>query len=75
MARSFNPWRFDTIAIPPDLRREIIATELPVIPSERLYGHRASDGTSQGARPRLRVATVVALVVACFALAGWWVSS
>lgn len=75
MARTFNPWRFDTVAIPPDLRREIIATELPVIPSERLYAHRASDEKRHGGRPRLRLVTVVALAVACMALAGWWVWS
>lgn len=38
--RSFDPWKFGTVPIPKGLRKELLGTELPVIPQERLYVSR-----------------------------------
>lgn len=74
VARSFNPWRFGSIPIPPELRREIIATELPMIPDERLYG-KEPDGGSRAPAVPWRLLAFGALLVSSVVVASLWVWS
>lgn len=72
VARGFNPWRYGSFAIPPELRREIIATELPVIPDERLYG-KASHGGSKAPAVPWRLLALGALLASSLVAASLWV--
>jgi hypothetical protein len=75
--RSFDPWKFGKIAISPSLRKELIGTELPVIPPERLYSSagvevepRPPDATRAERRGSFLAAAAILLLFG-FALLGW----
>jgi hypothetical protein len=63
--RSFDPWRFGKVAIPRGLREELIGTELPIIPSERLYMSPAAS-VHGNSRLERRASLLAAVVVVLF---------
>lgn len=68
---SFDPWRFDRVRIPPELKRELLGLELPRIPTERLY--RASTKPVRSIAVRM-FAIRLTLVTAALLVLGviWW---
>lgn len=49
--KSFNPWRFQAITLPPDARRELLQMELPRIPEDQLYHAENLPASSATASP------------------------
>jgi hypothetical protein len=75
--RSFDPWKFGKVAIPPSLRKELIGTELPVIPPERLYASADPSlppslaGAPEAERRGSLLAAVAVLVLFGVVMLGW----
>jgi hypothetical protein len=75
--QSFDPWKFGKVAISPSLRKELIGTELPVIPPDRLYASAGSElrpappAASEAERRGSFLAAAAVLLLFGFVMLGW----
>jgi len=69
---TLNPWRFERVRIPPELKREFLGLELPRIPTERLYSGATTQARARRSGQKLPLAIAVVAAVALVLAVLWW---